>query len=69
LRGPKEDTSHVPCPRCGSATNRHAEKLVFRADSIESVESTAGATRFEDEGFVEEFHTCPACHYVLERPA
>jgi len=53
--------------------NRHAEKLVFQSPSIDSVESVesveppAGARGFEDEGFVEEFHTCPGCRYILER--
>jgi len=51
--------------------NCHAEKLVFRSESIELVESEpgAGAHEFEEAGFVDEFHTCPACRYVLERRA
>ncbi|HEY6051120.1 MAG TPA: hypothetical protein VIZ58_07715 [Thermoanaerobaculia bacterium] len=36
--------------------NRHAEKIVHR-----DPESS------DFDGVVEEFHTCPACRYVLER--
>jgi len=46
--------------------NRHAEKVVFSRESVESIES---AESFEDEALVDEFHTCPHCRYVLERRA
>jgi rubredoxin len=44
------------CPRCGGPMNFHAEKIDPAADS----------GRGE---VVAEFHTCPACKYVLERAA
>lgn len=72
-QGSRGDSSaHLRCPMCGSAMNRHAEKLVFARESVESIESAepgAGAHGFEDGGFVDEFHTCPHCRYVLERRA
>ena len=43
------------CPRCGTPMNFHAEKV-----------DAAGAESSRD-GLVVEFHTCPACKYVLER--
>ncbi|HYK42833.1 MAG TPA: hypothetical protein VE007_10630 [Thermoanaerobaculia bacterium] len=51
----------VACPRCGGAMNRHAEKVVFGGDPGESSE------RPGFDGAVDEFHTCPACRYILER--
>ena len=45
------------CPGCGSEMNFHAEKI-----------DAAGAETGLD-GIVAEFHTCPACKYVLERAA
>ena len=44
------------CPRCGGAMNFHAEKIDRAADG-------------GSEEVVAEFHTCPACKYVLERAA
>jgi hypothetical protein len=44
------------CPRCGGQMNFHAEKIDPAAD--------AGR-----DDVVEEFHTCPACKYVLQRAA
>jgi ribosomal protein S27AE len=44
------------CPRCGGPMNFHAEKIDPAAD--------AGS-----DDVVAEFHTCPACKYVLERTA
>lgn len=49
------------CPRCGGAMNRHAEKVVYPGDPGDA----PGPSAFE--GVVAEFHTCPACLYVLER--
>jgi ribosomal protein S27AE len=49
------------CPRCGGQMNLHAEKVDRSLDS-------AGADTGMD-GVVAEFHTCPACKYVLERTA
>lgn len=44
------------CPRCGGRMNFHAEKI----------DPAAGAG---GDDVVAEFHTCPACKYVLQRPA
>jgi len=44
------------CPRCGGPMNLHAEKIDPAAD--------AGR-----DDAVSEFHTCPACKYVLQRAA
>ena len=44
------------CPRCCGRMNFHAEKIDRAAD--------AG-----DDDVVAEFHTCPACKYVLQRAA
>jgi DNA-directed RNA polymerase subunit M/transcription elongation factor TFIIS len=44
------------CPRCGGPMNFQAEKIDRAAD--------AGS-----EDVVAEFHTCPACKYVLQRAA
>ena len=55
----------VPCPRCGNRMNRHAEKVVHRGGG-EALET--GETRTAFDGVIEEFHTCPVCRYVLERP-
>jgi DNA-directed RNA polymerase subunit M/transcription elongation factor TFIIS len=48
------------CPRCGGQTNFHAEKIDRRADPSDADASL--------DGFLAQFHTCPACKYVLERP-
>jgi DNA-directed RNA polymerase subunit M/transcription elongation factor TFIIS len=42
------------CPRCGGPMNLHAEKIDRAADG-------------GSEEVVSEFHTCPACKYVLQR--
>jgi hypothetical protein len=52
----------LPCPRCGNRMTRHAEKIVFRGDAAEASDPGGGI-----DGVVDEFHTCPACRYVLER--
>ncbi len=49
------------CPRCGGQMNLHAQKVDRAADP-------AGADEDMD-GVVAEFHTCPGCKYVLERPS
>lgn len=49
------------CPRCGGEMNLHAEKVDRAADPARS--------DAELDGVVAEFHTCPACKYVLERVA
>ena len=49
------------CPRCGGQMNFHAEKIDRGADH-------SGADAALD-GVVAQFHTCPGCKYVLERPA
>ena len=58
---PEPSSEPVACPRCGGAMNRHAEKVVFTGDPGET------PARRAFDGAVEEFHTCPACRYVLER--
>ncbi|HJW13080.1 MAG TPA: hypothetical protein VJ776_00210 [Thermoanaerobaculia bacterium] len=47
------------CPRCGGTMNLHAEKVDRGADS-----ANADA---DMDGVVAEFHTCPACKYIVER--
>jgi hypothetical protein len=47
------------CPGCGDPMNFHAEKVVHGADPT--------GTDASQDGVVAEFHTCPACKYVLER--
>jgi hypothetical protein len=49
-------SGRLACPRCGGPMNLHARKLDAAAD--------AGS-----EDAVAEFHTCPACKYVLQRAA
>ena len=56
--------ARVLCPRCGSPMNFHAEKIDFGSVPVASA-------AFADEslgGVLAEFHTCPGCRYVLERP-
>lgn len=56
-------SGRVICPRCGSETNRHAEKLDYSADpGGPTFDSLLGAALME-------FHTCPGCRYVVERGA
>ena len=51
------------CPRCGTETNRHAEKLDYSADpGGPAFDALMGAALME-------FHTCPGCRYVIERGA
>ena len=51
------------CPRCGTETNRHAEKPDYSVDSsAPSFDAVLGAALME-------FHTCPGCTYVIERGA
>jgi DNA-directed RNA polymerase subunit RPC12/RpoP len=52
----------VPCPRCGNRMTRHAEKVVFGDDAGDASDPASAS-----DGIVDEFHTCPACRYVLER--
>jgi DNA-directed RNA polymerase subunit M/transcription elongation factor TFIIS len=49
------------CPRCGGQMNFHAEKIDRSADPAEADASL--------DGVLAQFHTCPACKYVLERSA
>ena len=64
-----DSSAHLRCPKCGSAMNRHAEKLVFRAEESAGASEPAAGAGFEEQGFVDEFHTCTHCRYVLERRA
>ena len=51
------------CP-CGAEMNRHAEKVDYSA-------ALADPSLFDPAlgGALEEFHTCPNCKNVVERPA
>ena len=55
--GKTPPSGRLLCPRCGGPMNFHAEKI----------DPAAAAAGRED--VVAEFHTCPACKYVLERAA
>ncbi len=48
------------CPRCGAEMNRHAVKVVNTIFEVRAGDDMTG-------GVLQEFHTCPACRYVLER--
>ncbi|MFN2386296.1 MAG: hypothetical protein ABR576_08430 [Thermoanaerobaculia bacterium] len=50
----------IPCPHCGAAMNRHAEKIVQPVDDQSSAE--AGL-----EGLLLSFHECPACGWIEQR--
>lgn len=58
----------IPCPQCGTAMNRHAEKVDYGAGG-----ALAGRAPVDQrfEGAVMEFHTCPnpKCRFIVERPA
>jgi len=51
-----ETSKKMICPRCQIEMNHHCDKLVYAADprEAEQIDPTLG-------GFIEEFHTCPAC--------
>lgn len=52
------------CPACGAEMNFHAEKIDYSLDSPDSDDSEQ-----DFGGVLVEFHTCPECRFVLERPA
>ena len=54
--GKTPPSGRLLCPRCGGPMNFHAEKIDPAAD-------------VGQDDVVSEFHTCPACKYVLERAA
>ena len=54
--------AQVPCPGCGAAMNRHAEKVVHPAEAAEVVDPALG-------GVVLETHTCPGCGRIASRRA
>ena len=54
----------LSCPRCGTEMNHHADKVDYSADPSDS---EAADTDFV--GVLAEFHTCPGCRFVVERPA
>jgi hypothetical protein len=53
----------LACPECGTPMNRHAEKL--------DQSRLAGDPGWDGDldGVLVEFHTCPVCRFVVERPA
>ncbi len=51
----------VICPKCGGETNRHAEKVDYSAPPADPADTVFG-------GVLAEFHTCPGCKNVIERP-
>ena len=50
------------CPGCGALMNRQAEKVI-QGEAAEHV----GGLDATFDGILMEFHTCPACRFVLER--
>lgn len=48
----------LPCPQCGNAMNRHAEKLVVASDAPPPPAGAAFA------GVIEQQHLCPACGWI-----
>ena len=54
--GKTSPSGRLLCPRCGGPMNFHAEKIDPAADAGSEVTPSA------------EFHTCPACKYVLNAP-
>jgi len=58
---PKE---RISCPGCGAPMNRHAEKL-----DTTTVPAKTDTTDLGLGGVVEEFHTCPACKFIVKRLA
>ena len=48
-----------PCPVCGAAMNRHAEKLLPPSEAEEFASFDSGLF-----GGLEEFHLCPTCGHA-----
>lgn len=44
----------LQCPKCEAEMNRHAEKIIYAAESVL-------------EAVLEEFHACPRCGASLSR--
>lgn len=63
-RSAVNDRAKARCPACGAEMNLHAEKV----DQSRGAED-ADALDLELGGLLVEFHTCPGCGFVLERPA
>jgi len=58
-----ETKKRMICPRCDAEMNHHGDKLVYS-------ERPEGATNDVNlAGFIEEFHTCPACGEGASRRA
>jgi hypothetical protein len=55
-------TARLRCPKCGTPMNRHAEKLVYADNAID----TRRADPFLG-GVLEETHACPGCGNVEAR--
>ncbi|HEU4643124.1 MAG TPA: hypothetical protein VFS44_11780 [Gemmatimonadaceae bacterium] len=57
-------TRPMPCPRCGTAMNHHADKLVETSSRRDAPDIDAALG-----GIVEETHACPTCGNVEFRRA
>lgn len=57
----KRENAPLACPKCGTAMNRHAEKVDTRVSPADAgFDALLG-------GMLAEVHTCPMCRYVEER--
>jgi hypothetical protein len=57
------DRPGVTCPKCGNKMNHHADKVDYSAAlDPKTADPDIG-------GLLAEFHTCPSCKLVVERPA
>ena len=59
-----QSSEPIPCPKCGAAMNRHAEKIDYTAalEDPEAVDPELG-------GVLEEVHACPKCGATQSRLA
>jgi ssDNA-binding Zn-finger/Zn-ribbon topoisomerase 1 len=57
------ERARINCPECGAPMNRHAEKLDQSRGAGEKGWDT------DLDGVLVEFHTCPVCKFVVERPS
>lgn len=54
----------LTCPKCGSAMNHHADKLIYLSEKVQTaaIDPALG-------GLIEETHACPGCGAVASRLA